>query len=44
MSIWNANQARPRRRLLDVIFVGGCTAAYVVLVGAVLTALKLYGG
>jgi hypothetical protein len=44
MSIWNANQAGPRRRLLDLVFVGGCTAAYVVLLGAVLTALKLYGG
>jgi hypothetical protein len=44
MSIWNANHAAPRRRLLDNLFVGGCTAAYVVLIGAVLTALKLYGG
>jgi hypothetical protein len=44
MSIWNANQAGPRHRWLDVLFVGGCTAAYVVLLGAVLAALKLYGG
>ncbi len=44
MSIWNANQANPRRRVLDTVFVGGCTAAYVILIGAVLTALKLYGG
>ena len=44
MSIWNANQASSRRRLLDVLFVGGCTAAYVILLGAVLAALKLYGG
>jgi hypothetical protein len=44
MSIWTANQAHPRRRLLDLVFVGGCTGAYVILIGAVLTALKLYGG
>jgi hypothetical protein len=44
MSIWNANRASPRRRVLDMVFVGGCTAAYVILIGAVLTALKLYGG
>ena len=44
MSIWNANQAHPHRRLLDVLFVGGCTATYVLLLGAVLAALKLYGG
>jgi hypothetical protein len=47
MSTWNANHSAgssgPRRRLLDRLFVGGCTAAYVVLVGAVLAALKLYG-
>lgn len=44
MSTWNANRAAPRRRFLDHLFVGGCTAAYVLLIGAVLTALKLYGG
>jgi len=44
MSTWNANHAEPRRRFLDNLFVGGCTAAYVVLIGAVLAALKLYGG
>jgi hypothetical protein len=44
MSTWNANRAAPRRRLLDSLFVGGCTAAYVVLIGAVLAALRLYGG
>jgi hypothetical protein len=44
MSIWNANQSHPRRRLLDVLFVGGCTAAYVLLLGAVLAALRFYGG
>ncbi len=44
MSPWNANHATPRRRLFDNLLVGGCTAAYVVLLGAVLAALKLYGG
>jgi hypothetical protein len=43
MSAWNANHSGSRRRWLDNLFVGGCTAAYVVLIGAVLTALKLYG-
>jgi hypothetical protein len=43
MSTWNANQSTPRRRLMDIFFVSGCTGAYVVLVGAVLAALKLYG-
>jgi hypothetical protein len=43
MSMSNANHSTPRRRLLDNLFVGGCTAAYVVLIGAVLAALKLYG-
>ena len=31
-------------RLADRLFVGGCTAAYVMLIAAVLTALKTYGG
>ena len=44
MSTWNANRIAPRRRMLDTLFVGGCTAAYGVLVGAVLAALKVYGG
>jgi len=44
MSTWNANHSAPRHKLLDHLFVGGCTAAYVLLIGAVLTALKLYGG
>jgi hypothetical protein len=34
--------ARPR--WLDRLFLGGCTAAYVVLMGAVLVALRAYGG
>ena len=44
MSTWNANRSAPRHKLADTLFVGGCTAAYVLLIGAVLTALKLYGG
>ena len=44
MSTWNANRTTPRHRLADNLFVGGCTVAYVVLIGAVLAALKLYGG
>ena len=44
MSTWNANHASHRRRLFDNLFVGGCTAAYVILLGSVLAALKLYGG
>jgi hypothetical protein len=46
MSTWNANHAvrTARSRLMDRLFVGGCTAAYLILIGAVLTALKLYGG
>ena len=31
-------------RWLDRLFLGGCTAAYVVLIGAVLVALRAYGG
>jgi hypothetical protein len=31
-------------RWLDRLFLGGCTAAYVVLMGAVLMALGNYGG
>ena len=30
--------------LVDRLFVGGCTAAYLILIGSVLAALKLYGG
>jgi len=43
MSTWNANRSAPRRKLLDKLFVAGCTAAYMVLIGAVLAALRLYG-
>jgi hypothetical protein len=39
---------RRRRRgashLVDRLFVGGCTAAYLILIGSVLAALKFYGG
>jgi hypothetical protein len=31
-------------RILDRMFLGGCVAAYVVLVGSVVTALRMYGG
>jgi hypothetical protein len=40
---WNHDPVAPRRRVLDGLFVGGCTAVYVVLLGAVLAALELYG-
>jgi hypothetical protein len=36
--------ARARSRVMDRLFIGGCTAAYVVLIGAVLAALRIYGG
>ena len=36
--------ARGRSRLIDRLFVGGCTAAYLVLIGSVVAALRLYGG
>ena len=32
-----------RRRLFDRLFLGGCTATYVVLIGAVIVALRYYG-
>jgi hypothetical protein len=32
-----------RRRLFDRLFLGGCTATYVVLIGAVILALRFYG-
>jgi hypothetical protein len=32
-----------RRRLLDRVFLGGCTATYVILIGAVIVALRFYG-
>ncbi|HEY2709025.1 MAG TPA: hypothetical protein VGI95_13320 [Caulobacteraceae bacterium] len=48
MPAHDANQTRrPVRtfcRLPEQLFVGGCTAAYVVLIGAVAAALKLYAG
>jgi len=33
-----------RRRMLDRLFLGGCTATYVVLIGAVIIALRVYSG
>jgi hypothetical protein len=32
-----------RRRLFDRLFLGGCTATYVILIGAVIAALRFYG-
>ena len=34
---------KPRTRTLDRLFVGGCTAAYVVLILAVAVVLGTYG-
>jgi hypothetical protein len=31
-------------RVTDRLFVGACTAVYLVLLGAVVIALRLYGG
>jgi hypothetical protein len=43
----SAHQARGRTaarlRVLDRLFLGGCIATYVVLMGAVVVALKAYG-
>ncbi|MGH6955580.1 MAG: hypothetical protein ACREEW_02820 [Caulobacteraceae bacterium] len=36
--------ANARAQIANRIFVGGCTAAYAVLIGSVLAALKLYAG
>jgi hypothetical protein len=49
MSVHPAQARAPARRgarprWLDRLFLGGCTAAYVVLMGAVLVALRAYGG
>jgi hypothetical protein len=33
-----------RARIADRLFIGGCAAAYLMLVAAVVAALKLYGG
>jgi hypothetical protein len=44
MSTWNTVTRAQRPRLVDRLFVGACTGAYLVLLGAVLAALKLYGG
>jgi len=43
MSTTMRNATQPRRRLWDRLFVGGCTAAYVVLVLSVAVALRYYG-
>ena len=33
-----------RAPLADRLFIGACTAAYIVLVGVVVAALRAYGG
>jgi hypothetical protein len=33
----------PRGRLADRLFLGGCVATFLVLIGSVVTALQLYG-
>jgi hypothetical protein len=45
MSVQNARRGPPRPgRLADRLFLGGCTAAYVILIAAVVIALRTYGG
>ncbi len=39
----NATEGRSGR-LVDRLFIGGCTAACLVLAAAVVAALQLYGG
>ncbi len=36
-----ARVSRTQTRLFDRLFVGGCTLAYVVLIGSVVAALKM---
>ena len=48
MSIHNAHQTRGRAtvariRVLDRLFLGGCIATYLVLMAAVVAALRAYG-
>ena len=54
MSVHNAHPAQSahpgkaratvaRIRVLDRLFLGGCTATYVILIGAVIFALRYYG-
>jgi hypothetical protein len=50
MSVHNAHPAPARARatvarirVLDRLFLGGCIATYLVLLGAVIAALKAYG-
>lgn len=45
MSVQNARRRVSRSsRLGDRLFLGGCTAAYVILIAAVVVALRTYGG
>jgi hypothetical protein len=43
MSIRNVPRPSRRGRLADSLFVGGCTAVYVILVIAVIAAVRAYG-
>jgi len=40
----NARPTPARSRLVDRLFVGGCTATYVILLATVVVALRTYGG
>ena len=43
MTTHDSARRRPSR-VLDRLFLGGCTALYVALVAAVAAAMRLYGG
>ena len=43
MATRKTRSAPQRARLLDRVFLGVCTATYVVLIAAVIAALKTYG-
>jgi hypothetical protein len=44
MRTHNGRRSPSRSRLADRLFVGGCTATYVILMIAVVAALRTYGG
>ena len=44
MRTHDAHKSPPHGRLVDRLFVGGCTATYVILLLAVVVALRAYGG
>jgi len=43
MRTHNARSAPARSRLAERLFVGGCTATYVILLVTVVVALRAYG-